>query len=199
MPFTMGFAAMLIPAALSFVPAQAREETVSKGQQHPSNWIWESRTVCVEGIFWVSRDGLGVVCAGDAAVALAAGGGRRVVILVAQARVCRTPQPASQRCLLAALPAALRLTDDEGLAVDDARRAGEDRLVVVRLVVPYRHGQMRPVPAGRARQVSEAAQAGEEQAYTKSRETTCPMSGPWPGAMQTWSWYMRWYTPCTSS
>ena len=50
-----------------------------------------------------------------------------------------------------------------------------------------------------AGQPCEAAQAGEEQAYTKSRETTCPMSGPWPGAMQTWSWYMRWYTPCTSS
>ena len=79
---------MLIPAALSFVPAQAGEETVSKGQQHPSNWIWESRTVCVEGIFWVGRDGLGVVCAGDAAVALAAGRGRGVIVLVAQARVC---------------------------------------------------------------------------------------------------------------
>ena len=35
--------------------------------------------------------------------------------------------------------------------------------------------------------------------WIMSRETTCPMSGPWPGASHTWSWYMRWYMPCTSS
>ena len=93
----MGLAAMLIPAALSFVPAHAAEATLSKGQPHPSNWIRESRTVCVEGIFGVGGDGLRVVCAGDAAVALAAGRGRGVVVLVAQARVC-APRPVSAVC-----------------------------------------------------------------------------------------------------